>query len=109
MIALNSWLTTIPSRLKNLEIILDSLLNQTKKIDKIILNIPKYSIRFKSNYVIPEFLKKDKFKDILVINRCKDYGPGTKLLGGLTYLSNKNGYVIILDDDRTIKNNFFSS
>ena len=101
-------LTTIPSRIHNLENILDSLLSQTHNINEILLNIPTYSKRFKKEYSIPEFLKKTKFNKVKVI-RCNDYGPGTKLLGALEYLEDKKGYVIIVDDDRIIDKNLVKS
>ena len=101
--------TTIPSRINNLKPIVDSLINQTKKVDKILLNIPDYSIRFKQKYEIPEFLKTDKYKKHVEVVNCKDYGPGTKLLGCSTYFekfkSKDNVYLIIIDDDRIVKNN----
>ena len=104
-------LTTIPSRIEKLEPILDSLLDQQIEIEKILLNIPKYSIRFKKEYKIPKFLKKDKFKNKIEIIRCNDYGPGTKLLGCLDYFDNyknkENTYIIIIDDDRKVNKKLF--
>ena len=78
-------LTTIPSKFDNLNLTIDSLLNQTKKADKIIVNIPKkYSMRFnnsidkkKLNYFIEKYSKHNVLLNML----DNDYGPGTKLLG----------------------------
>ena len=89
-------ITTIPQRLKNLNKSVDSLLNQTKKPDKIFINIPNKYRRFKEiikNEEIP------KFGDSSVqITRCEDYGPGTKLLGSIDQI-NKDSLVILADDD----------
>ena len=80
-------LTTIPSRIKNLNKSVESLLNQSFKPDKIFINIPNKYKRFK------EIVEKNhipKFADPIVeIIRCEDFGPGTKLLGSLEKF-NKN-------------------
>ena len=54
-------LTTIPSRLKNLELTIKSILEQTVKPDKIFLNIPYKYKRF-PGYIVDEkyLLKKMK-------------------------------------------------
>ena len=76
--------TTIPTRLKNIHLTIDSLLNQIVMPEKIILNMPKiYSLRFKTSVDIisvNELLK--KYQNKIIINYLdEDYGPGTKLLG----------------------------
>ena len=77
-------ISTIPQRLKHLKESVNSLLNQTRKPDKIFVNIPYKYKRFK------EVINDDqipKFNDNSVeIIRCEDYGPGTKLLGSLDKL-----------------------
>ena len=89
-------ITTIPQRLKNLKKTVDSLLSQTKKPDRIFINIPNKYKRFE------EIIKKDdipKFEDNAVkINRCEDYGPGTKLLGSIDEIK-KDSLLILADDD----------
>ena len=89
-------LTTIPQRIKNLNKSIESLSKQTKKPNKIFINIPKKYKRFKEiidNDQIP------KFNDSAVeITRCEDYGPGTKLLGSLNKFE-KNSLIILVDDD----------
>ena len=69
-------LTTIPQRIKYLNKSIESLLKQSKKPDKIFINIPFKYQRFKevvSDNEIP------KFDDsIIEITRCEDCGPGTK-------------------------------
>ena len=64
-------LTTIPQRIKDLNKSIESLLKQTKKPNKIFINIPKKYKRFREiidNDQIP------KFNDSAVeIIRCEDY------------------------------------
>jgi len=89
-------LTTIPPRIKNLEKSVHSLLNQSRKPDKIFINIPHKYRRFKeiiNNDQIPNF------EDSRIeITRCEDYGPGTKLLGSLNKFA-KDSLIILADDD----------
>ena len=81
-------ITTIPQRIKNLNKSVKSLLNQTRKPDKIFINIPFKYRRFSEtieNKQIPKF-----DNNFVEITRCEDYGPGTKLLGSLNKLK-RNG------------------
>ena len=74
-------MTSVPPRFSSLEKTLNSLNNQKKKPNKIFLNIPSKFKRFKNIKYNFNILTK-KFTN-LIINRCNDYGPGTKLLGSL--------------------------
>ena len=74
-------LSTIPQRLKNLNKSVESLLKQTRKPDKIFINIPFKYKRFSETIEdsqIPKFNTSD-----VEVTRCEDCGPGTKLLGSL--------------------------
>ena len=79
-------LTTIPSKFDNLYLTMDSILNQTIKPSKIIINMPNnYNFRFQ-NSVIPldkinNFIDKYSKSNIIINFVDKDYGPGTKLVG----------------------------
>jgi hypothetical protein len=89
-------ISTIPQRVKYINKAVDSLLNQTKKPDKIFINIPYKFKRFKETIddnKIPKFDNAD-----VEIIRCEDCGPGTKLLGSLDKLE-KNSLMILADDD----------
>ena len=91
-------LSTIPQRLKNLNESVESLLKQTRKPDKIFINIPFKYKRFSETIddsQIPKFDTSD-----VEITRCEDCGPGTKLLGSLNKFK-KNSLVILADDDHT--------
>tara|TARA_B100001245_G_C22746541_1_gene361748 strand:- start:26 stop:757 length:732 start_codon:yes stop_codon:yes gene_type:complete len=89
-------LTTIPRRVKNLSKSVESLLKQTRKPDKIFINIPTKYRRFE------EIIENDhipRFDDLTVeITRCEDFGPGTKLLGSLGKFK-KDSLVVLADDD----------
>ncbi|MDA7472387.1 glycosyltransferase family 2 protein [Candidatus Pelagibacter ubique] len=89
-------LTSIPPRFSTLEKTIRSINSQIKKPSKIFLNIPlKYKRYPDSKY---NFLQLEKIFENLTIIRCKDYGPGTKLLGSLEYLMDYD-YVVLIDDD----------
>ena len=89
-------LSIIPHRIKYLNKTIDSLLKQSKKPDKIFINIPYKYRRF------AEIIEDDqipKFNNsIIEITRCDDCGPGTKLLGSLDKLE-KDSLIILVDDD----------
>ena len=89
-------LSTIPQRLRNLNKSVESLLKQTRKPDKIFVNIP---IKYKRFSETVEDSQIPKFNSSNVeITRCEDCGPGTKLLGSLNKFE-KNSLVILVDDD----------
>ena len=94
-------ISTIPQRIKNLNESVKSLLNQTKKPDKIFINIPFKYQRF------TEIIKDDQIpkfdSNLIEITRCEDCGPATKLLGSLSKFE-KNSLVILADDDHIYEN-----
>jgi|TARA_B110000438_G_scaffold292463_2_gene330829 hypothetical protein len=89
-------MSTIPQRIKNLNKSVESLLNQTKKPDKIFINIPLKYRRFSETIKDEQIPRFDS--DLVEITRCEDCGPATKLLGSLNKLE-KNSLVILADDD----------
>ena len=91
-------ISTIPQRLKYLNESVNSLLNQTKKPDKIFVNIPYKYKRFSEIIEDNQIPKFDS--NIIEVTRCEDCGPGTKLLGSLNKFE-KNSLVILADDDHT--------
>jgi len=93
-------ISTIPQRLKNLNESIESLLNQTRKPDKIFINIPYKYKRFNKTIDDNQIPKFDN--SIVEITRCEDCGPGTKLLGSLNKLK-KNSLLILADDDHIYK------
>ena len=93
--------STIPQRVKSLDKSIKSLLNQSKKPDKIFINIPFKYRRFNETIKDDEIPKFDS--SVVEITRCEDYGPATKLLGSLDKLK-KNSLVILFDDDHVYEN-----
>ena len=89
-------LSTIPQRLKSLNESVESLLKQTRKPDKIFINIPFKYKRFSETIENDQIPKFDN--NIVEITRCEDCGPGTKLLGSLNKLE-KDSLLILADDD----------
>ena len=71
-------ISTIPQRLKNLSVSVKSLLKQTKKPDKIFVNIPFKYKRFSKTIEYNQIPKFDT--GVVEITRCEDYGPGTKII-----------------------------
>lgn len=101
-------LTTIPSKFNTLYKSIDSLLNQTIAPRKIVVNIPRtYSLRFNNAEIPEETLNEFRMKysnTWVCLNMLNtDYGPGTKLLGLLSYMDlnefNDDLYIILVDDD----------
>ena len=95
-------LTTIPSRISNIEKCLNSLVKQSLLPTKIFLNIPHFCKRENCSYDLPSFLSS---YPLVEITRCDDFGPGTKLLGSLSKIP-ENAYLIICDDDLEYKSYF---
>lgn len=92
-------LTTTPRRLQKLEPTLDSLLMQSVSPEYIIVNIPYESRRGGSYGDLPPFLYKDAR---IILNRGIDYGPVTKLVGGLELVWEKvceETWMVVVDDD----------
>jgi len=91
-------LSSIPSRFDSVIEVVKSLNEQTLKPSKIFLNIPYNYKRFPDAKDINLDIFKDIKNDNFEINRCEDYGPGTKLLGSINSLKNFD-FVILVDDD----------
>ena len=70
-------ISTIPQRIKNLNETVKSLLNQTKKPDKIFINIAFKYKRFSETVKDEDIPKFDS--NVVDITRCEDCGPATKL------------------------------
>ena len=96
-------LTTIPPRFGNLHFTLNSLQNQTVQPDLIVLNIPEKYVNYSNDIELCKIEQPN-----VIINRCNEYGPATKLLG----LYGTNVYndmsdediIIVVDDDRNYNN-----
>ncbi len=88
-------LTTIPKRINKLKPTLCSILDQTRRVDEICINVP-YTTLKGDIYNIPDWLK--RLKNVR-IKRCdKDWGPSTKLIPTLIREDHKT-IIIVVDDD----------
>ena len=90
--------TTTPTRIKSIEPMINSILQQSRQPDLFIINLPNEYIKDKNELIIPEFIKNN---NKIIVNRCLDIGPATKLLGILNsnISFNQNDYIISVDDD----------
>jgi hypothetical protein len=93
-------LTTIPSRLEKLPMVLDSLIDkQTVKPDVVYLNVPHVFGRTGEVY---DMSKLHYSNPRLKILRCDDYGPVTKVLPALEAEHGNERTVILYTDDDAI-------
>lgn len=88
-------LTTMPDRYHKIVKTLRSLNNQTYQLDAIYLALPERSKRLD----IPYPTVTDEIAQLCTVVRCPDYGPITKILGGLLQESDPNTIIITFDDD----------
>jgi hypothetical protein len=96
--------TTSPTRINKCGPMINSILDQTRKPDLFLLNIPKEFARTGESYVVPKYIRKS-----LTVNQiATDYGPATKILPAVMYLRTgehastydpDNTRIIYLDDD----------
>ena len=90
-------LTTTPYRIDTIKPVLDGIFKQSIKPTRVYVNVPYIFKRENREYVIPEWLK--SYPNI-IINRTKDYGPGTKLIATLEKEDEPNTVIITFDDDK---------
>jgi hypothetical protein len=95
-------LTTIPSRVNNLPLVVDSILNNTIVPDIIYINIPRISSKENKEYEIPEQLKLNNQVKINITE--KDFGPLTKLYPTLLEELDPESVIICVDDDKEYDN-----
>lgn len=88
-------LTTMPDRYPKVVKTLETLNRQTYKLDAIYLSLPRRSRRLDIEYppVPPEI------SNLCTIVQCIDYGPITKILGGLLEEDDPETIIITFDDD----------
>lgn len=90
-------LTTLPSRIGLMRSSVQSLIDQTRRPDQILVCLPKWSAREQSAYPRPSWI--DEWAPLVrVIDVPVDYGPGTKLLGALPHLR-EEACLVVVDDD----------
>jgi hypothetical protein len=94
--------TTSPTRINKCGPMINSILDQTRKPDLFLLNIPDEFARTGETYIVPKYIRKS-----LTVNRIAvDYGPATKIVPTVLYLREhadiydpEHTRIIYLDDD----------
>jgi hypothetical protein len=88
-------LTTMPDRYFKIVKTLESLRRQTYKLDAIYLGLPDKSRRLGIEYPpVPE-----EITNLCTVVPCTDFGPITKILGGLLSEDDPDTVIISFDDD----------
>jgi hypothetical protein len=98
-------LTTMPDRYDKIVKTLTSLNNQTRKLDAIYLGLPEKSKRMGIEYPVPN----EEITKLCQIVKCDDYGPITKLMGGLLSEEDPETIIISFDDDYMYPENLVES
>ncbi|HJT45703.1 MAG TPA: glycosyltransferase [Chthoniobacterales bacterium] len=94
-------LSTLPDRIGRLRPAIDSLLNQTRPPDEIVVAVPKFSIRQKREYEIPAYLS--DIPKVRVLRCEKDWGPATKFIAVVQdelAAGRTHTLIMVVDDDR---------
>jgi hypothetical protein len=92
--------STTPEKIKKLKPMLNSLLDQTVRVDNIVLNLPKTQ-----EYDIP-----DEYKNVLNIFQCgQDYGCATKFIPTILREENSNTIIIMVEDNYVYGQDFIES
>ena len=99
-------LTTLPSRINNINDTLDSIISQTITPNKIFLNLPHEYKRFPNYKFTDEQINRISNYN-LEITRCEDYGPATKLMGSINKIKKKYECIILVDDDHIYHKRMF--
>lgn len=101
--------TSIPSRMNDLPRLLRNLLKLTVIPDAIYVNIPHYSHREQCEYEIPNELDKlvQNHSSVVIINRCEDYGPATKIFPTLLKETDPTTCIFPVDDDIEFPTRYF--
>ncbi len=106
MIKFCASITSLPSRIDNIDETINSIKKQTLKPEKIFLNLPYKYKRFPDYQFSNNQLAKLNKYNIEII-RCDDYGPATKLMGSISYIKNNYDCVILIDDDHIYHERIF--
>jgi hypothetical protein len=95
--------TSIPSRIANIHLILNSIAEQTYQPDIIIIHYPKKCIRLNIDYDIEALraiVKSSSLRDKVIVNECDDYGPITKIYPIVNMsIIKPDDIIIVIDDD----------
>jgi len=93
-------MTTLPGRLDDIVIPIKHILRQTVPLESLYLNIPTRTMKGDTYHIPQDFLGQfEGYKTKVVINRCVDYGPITKLAPTLDLETDPSTYILTFDDD----------
>jgi hypothetical protein len=102
--------TTIPSRISRMVKTVDNLLKQSINVERVIINLPRWSKRENCAYIVPcelTLLQKN-YDGRVFINRVRDdLGPATKLIPTLSIEKHPNTRIFPVDDDCTFPIHYF--
>lgn len=90
-------MTTIPSRIDHIRPVIEAVLNQSVKVERIEINVPYICVRTGEAYRIPDW-----FSDYgsLFVHRTEDWGPITKIAPTLLrHRDDEEALVWSVDDD----------
>lgn len=105
MVRVVASLTTMPDRYFKTVKTLQTLNKQTYKFDAIYLSLPEKSRRLGIDY--PPIT--EEMAQLCTVVRCIDYGPITKILGGLLSEDDPETVIISFDDDMIYPNTLVES
>jgi hypothetical protein len=94
-------LSTLPDRIGRLRSTIESLLNQTRPPDEIVLAVPKFSVRQKRPYTVPDYLK--HIPRLRLLHCETDWGPATKFIAVVQdefAAGRSDSLIMVVDDDR---------
>lgn len=98
-------MTTLPNRIKDIILPIKSILNQSRPLDLLYLNIPYITTKRKKYKIPTTFMDNfNNYSTKIVLNRCIDKGPITKLSPILDIEKGLNTYIITFDDDVIVNN-----
>jgi hypothetical protein len=90
-------MTTLPSRMDQVQNTIQSILNNTVQPDAIYINIPLFSKREQKYYMIPSYL--ENIPKVIINNIKEDFGPASKLIPTLEKEKDPETIIITIDDD----------
>lgn len=88
-------LTSIPPRFHHLETCVGSLLNQSARIDEVVVYIPKTYRRFPQDFALPVLPEGAQLRIV-----ADDLGPATKVLPAVRDYDGTDTRILFCDDDR---------
>lgn len=92
-------MSVLPSRFKGLLPTINSLTDQSVLPEKIVINLPRFFKRDKTDFEIPEYVENHPLIEINWIEN--DLGPATKLLPTIEfYEHNPDRLIVVVDDDQ---------